>query len=337
MPLNANHTCSASYVRLIVQLLDQLGHDGQGLARTAGIDAGALMAPDGWIPNARSTALWREAREATGDEGFGLAVAARLGPESFSLLGHSMMLGRNLGEAYRRVARDLHLLGDLFEIRVEDEQDKTALVLAVRPGKVATLECIDTALAAILVSGRRLCADPGLIPLAVEMSRPPPLDPLPFGRLFGCRPRFGMGHDRLLFGQADMARPVYSGHPALAEIFDRQVANRRDDSLADRLRRRLAATLPQGVPSLETLAAELGMSPRTLHRRLTEAGLNYRQLLDDTRRELARDYVSLGGLSKQSISERLGFAEPASFSRAWRRWQAATSSGSRDERAMGQG
>lgn len=321
MPLNANHTCSASYVRLIVQLLDQLGHDGPGLARKAGIDARALLAPDGWIPNAQSTALWREARDATGDEGFGLAVAAQLGPESFSLLGHSMMLGRNLGEAYRRAARDLHLLGDLFEIRVEEDKDNTALVLAMQPGKLATLECIDAALAAILVSGRRLCADPGLIPLAVEMSRPPPLHPLAFESLLGCRPRFGMRHNRLLFRQSDMDRPVYSGHPALAEIFDRQIAHLKDDSLANRLRRRLVTSLPLGVPNLDDLAAELGMSPRTLHRRLTEAGLNYRQLLDDTRRELARDYLAHGGFSKQRISELLGFAEPASFSRARRRWE----------------
>lgn len=324
MSLSANHTCAASYVRLIVQLLDRLGHDGQGLARKAGIDPQVLAAADGWIPNAQSVALWREARAATGDEGFGLAVAAQLGPESFSLLGHSLMLGRNLGESYRRAARDLHLLGDLFEIRVEEGAEATALLFAVQPGKMATCECIDAGLAAILVTGRRLCADPGLVPLAVEMSRPPPADPLPFEHLFGCRPRFGMRRDRLLFSRADMARPVYSGHPALAEIFDRQVANRKVDSLAGRLRRRLVAALPQGAPSLETLAAELGMSPRTLHRRLAEAGLNYRQLLDDTRRELAHDYLAHGGFSKQRIAELLGFAEPASFSRAWRRWRAET-------------
>lgn len=320
---DTDRCCAVSYVRLIVQLLDQLGHDGKGLARKAGIDAQALQASDGWIPNSQSMALWREGRAATGDESFGLAVAALLGPESFSLLGHSMMLGLNLLEAYVRAARDLRLLGDLFEIHIRATRGDTTVMLTVRRGHTATLECIDAALGAILVTGRRLCADSSLAPLAVDMCRPPPTDPSPFERLFGCMPRFSRSCNQLVFSPTDMDRPVHSGHQGLAEIFDRQIALLKDDSLVNRLRRRLMTSLAQGVPSLETLAAELGMSPRTLHRRLGEAGTSYRQLLDDTRRQLAHDYLAQGGFSKQRISELLGFSEPASFSRAWRRWEGA--------------
>ncbi|MDD3518737.1 MAG: AraC family transcriptional regulator [Chromatiales bacterium] len=315
-----NHACTASYVRLIVQLLDQTGHDGQALARRAGIDERALQAADGWISNARVMTLWRDARAVTGNEGFGLAVAGGMGPESFALLGHSLMLGRTLGEAYRRAARDLHLLGDLFDILIEDHGDAVHLRLQVNHGEQATPECIDAGLAAILVTGRRLCADPELKPLRVEMRRPAPADVAPFVQLFGCPIAFDATEDRLSFDPADMARPVFSGHPALAEIFDRQVAACTDDGIVGRLRRRMIAALADGVPTLETLAAELHVSPRTLHRRLADEGHRFRQLLDETRRELAGDYVRRTDLPLNRIADLLGFAEAASFSRAYRRW-----------------
>ena len=71
---------------------------------------------------------------------------------------------------------------------------------------------------------------------------------------------------------------------------------------------------------LEECAAQLGISSRTLRRRLQERGLSYQDIADSVRADFARSYLESSRLSIECIAERLGFSEPTSFSRAFRRW-----------------
>jgi len=83
---------------------------------------------------------------------------------------------------------------------------------------------------------------------------------------------------------------------------------------------RLLAHSETGRAPAEVVAASLGLSRRTLMRRLAEAGLNYRELVDAELKTRARRWLDSGALSKAEISERLGFADVTGFSRACRRW-----------------
>jgi AraC-like DNA-binding protein len=83
---------------------------------------------------------------------------------------------------------------------------------------------------------------------------------------------------------------------------------------------RLLAHSETGRAPAEVVAASLGLSRRTLMRRLAEAGLSYRELVDAELKSRARRWLDSGALSKAEISERLGFADVTGFSRACRRW-----------------
>jgi AraC-like DNA-binding protein len=83
---------------------------------------------------------------------------------------------------------------------------------------------------------------------------------------------------------------------------------------------RLLARSETGRVPVEVAAASLGLSRRTLIRRLADAGLNYRELVDAELKARARRWLDSGALSKAEISERLGFADLTGFSRACRRW-----------------
>ena len=82
----------------------------------------------------------------------------------------------------------------------------------------------------------------------------------------------------------------------------------------------LASLLPKGPPHRDDVAAQLMMSERTLQRRLAEEGTSFTNLVDDTRRELARQSLSAGELSLKMLSFQLGFSEPSAFYRACKRW-----------------
>jgi AraC-like DNA-binding protein len=78
--------------------------------------------------------------------------------------------------------------------------------------------------------------------------------------------------------------------------------------------------LPDGEPKRDQIAGELGMSERTLQRRLEQEGTSFIQLMDDTRRELAEQYLGRLQLSLAQAAYLLGFADQSSFFRACRRW-----------------
>ena len=98
----------------------------------------------------------------------------------------------------------------------------------------------------------------------------------------------------------------------------------------DRTRLALVELLPTGRGSLDATAARLSVSPRTLHRRLSEEGTSYRRVLDATRRELAELYLEQPTTTSHEASMLLGYQNPRSFRRAIRDWR-------RDDRALAEG
>ena len=86
----------------------------------------------------------------------------------------------------------------------------------------------------------------------------------------------------------------------------------------------LCRLLPQGEPKREMVAQTLHLSQRTLQRRLQEEGTSFQALLDDTRRELAEQYLAQPRMTLLEIAYLLGFADPSNFFRAFRRWFDAT-------------
>jgi len=78
--------------------------------------------------------------------------------------------------------------------------------------------------------------------------------------------------------------------------------------------------LSSGDPSIDRVARQLGMSRQTLYRRLKTEGVTFEGILDAKRRSLAVRYLGLNGLSVKAAAYKLGFSEPAAFSRAFKRW-----------------
>jgi AraC-like DNA-binding protein len=92
--------------------------------------------------------------------------------------------------------------------------------------------------------------------------------------------------------------------------------------------------VPQGEPRREVVAQTLHLSQRTLQRRLQEEGTSYQQLLDDTRRELAEQYLGQVDLTLLEVAYLLGFADPSNFFRAFRRWFGETPGEYRSRRGL---
>ena len=96
------------------------------------------------------------------------------------------------------------------------------------------------------------------------------------------------------------------------------------DSLVDRVQSIITNEFRGGDPSLDRIADQLGLTPRTLQRKLHELGTSHNELLDHMRRQLAMRYLREPEMAICEVAYLLGFSESSSFHRAFKRWTGVT-------------
>jgi AraC-like DNA-binding protein len=121
-----------------------------------------------------------------------------------------------------------------------------------------------------------------------------------------------------------LAKPLASADPFLLPRFVEAMvdllANMPSNDLVEQVKRRIQVLLGSGDMSEERIAVPMNISPRHLRRKLNLFGTSYELLVDEVRKEGAIRMISQGQLSLTSIAYELGFLDPSSFTRAFRRW-----------------
>lgn len=146
---------------------------------------------------------------------------------------------------------------------------------------------------------------------------------------FGCPVYFGSGRDAILVSETSLDAPNRLGDATIAGFFDQHLEQAldvlsSDDHLEQRVRRIVSRLLSEGVPTLSFVAGELGISARTLQRRLADQGHSYQGLVDLARKDLAQRLLRETRYSLGEIAFLTGFAEQSGFNRAFKRWAGET-------------
>ena len=307
----------------VLQGARRAGRADAALLARIGVPAGARGDAAHPIPIADfSRALRRLSRELR-DEFFGL------GPQpvplgSLAVVMRQLVACATLGEAlplglqlYRRIHPPLPL-------RLRLDGDTARL-------EVHGLASADRAFACMLLYGALSIARwlvGQMLPLRwahMASAAPDPRWPAddPF---FGAPTTYGQPLAAIGFDAAWLHRPVVQGRDTLPAFLRDAPGNlmrphAAAPSVIDRVRLRLHRCAPeQPPPSLTELARSLGVSPRSLRRRLQDQGLSYRQLKDEARRDIALQWLAASNLPLTEIGDRLGFSDPSTFHRAFRRW-----------------
>jgi AraC-like DNA-binding protein len=159
----------------------------------------------------------------------------------------------------------------------------------------------------------------------VRVTCPIALEPVDAYRdFFGVEPVIS-SELSLTFSAADAHRPFLTASDALWASFEPELQRRTSKldaqkSMTDRTGSMLLECLPSGEVTLQQAARRLGVSSRTLQRRLTEEGVTFRNVVQTTRERLAQHYLSKTALPHREISFLLGYDEPSSFFRAFHDW-----------------
>lgn len=298
--------------------------DGSALFRRAGMDPDRLRDPNARYPLNAMQRLWTLATAATGDECFGLEVAQAWHPTTFHALGYSALASETLRGALQRMVRYGRVVTTGARLELQQNGDEvTVKLLGSLPDDQMVPASIDAGVASIVIlcrQGRGGRVDP----VHVRLSRAEPACSSRLQAFFGCPVDFGAPENSLVFSVTDLDAQLPTANPVLLRVNEQvltdYLARLERSEVTVQVQARLIQLLPSGEVDESSIARALNLSLRSMQRKLKARGVSFRKLLDDTRRQLAEQYLKDSTLSVSEIAYLLGFAEVSSFSRAFRRW-----------------
>jgi AraC-like DNA-binding protein len=320
-------TVSAGVASALLDLAAAKGADAAMLTRNAGIEPGALGDPDGRVPMASYVRLMRAAKTAVQDPALGLHFGEAYEMRDISVVGVAAAPAGNISGGLgplNRFARLAVEAGHHGEERFRlVERGKEVWLEDRRSDPDAFHELTESTFARIVTTMRRSGAAGLLRKVHFTHSAPAYRDE--YQRIFGVPLQFrsrwnALGFDREMLGRAVAAPPGYL-HGVMTKHAETLLGKLdRDKSFAHRVEQELTMLLPAGGGSAEAVAAKLSMSRQTLFRRLKAEGSSFERLSRELKTRLAVEYLRNGRTPIAQAAHQLGFADRASFSKAFKRW-----------------
>ena len=335
MSTDAQHSIPAVHALHLVELVRRWDVSPEELLAPLGLRAEALADPGARLPVRVIEALVEQARRLTGEPGLGFFLGLQMRVSSHGYLGFAAMTSATVRDALEIAVRFAPTRTGAIALRLAVDGARAALVME-ESADFGTAR--DVVVLSLLVGvwqiGRALTGRELAGSADVRWPEPPY-----FARFRHVLPgvvRFGQPVHQLVFDAAVLELPLNMADPA-AERLAREQCERELEALgagagiAAAVRRALAdpggaggAGGAGGFRGLEQVARALAMSPRTLKRKLAEAGASFSGLLDEQRRDRALLLLRDGALTLDAIAERLGYSDVANFTRAFRRWTGTT-------------
>jgi AraC-like DNA-binding protein len=318
-----SHTILARFPLLLLERAERMGADRAALLRRSGLTEANLTEPDARIAARRHWDLWRNVIEQLPDPALGVRLGAQVHIRQAGLVGYAMLHSESLDHAIERMIRYERILEDTTYLAREVDGDRVRLVVDEPLPLVGLRQPIEADVAAMVTCFREITGVRRL-PLKVCLPYPRPTDLVPYRDVLGEAIEFDAKRATIVFAAEDMALPVVAQDDTLCsyldEHADRVLADLTSHSYAERVQRVLWEQMSEGQPTIKTVARALGASTRTLQRRLREEGVGFAELLDTFRRRMAAELLQRHDLAVYEIAFLLGYSEPSTFFRAFRRW-----------------
>lgn len=321
--LTADASVSVSWINTLLLAAERQGLAREQVLRHAGVRS--ELRPDARLPIDDITRLWRAAAELTDDPGFGLKAGCLVGPGSFNVVSFILLSSTSLRDAIAQVQKFQRLISDGGRFQLVPAQLHSWLIYHPQQGDLAFSPHQIEAVLAAVISFSRWLSGRAVNPTRVQLGHAQ-LGPLTgYREVFQTEVDFGQAFSGLQFDNAVLDRELPQADPELAALHRdhasaRMAALCTPPAFADQVRRWLAANLAPRVPELGVAAGQFGLSERVFARRLQADGLNYRQLIDEVRKEKACQAVAGSADAFASIAAALGFSEASAFNRAFKRW-----------------
>ena len=318
---------SALFVR---KMLDQAPEamNRADLLQIAGVPEDQLTNPDFLVPVRKYFSLIERIADDDGPRiKFHIRAASTMTCEDYGAVGLAWKTAPHLMTAFERLERYSRLfVGDVSQYQMEEMGEFTRWsMLRALPRERGMLLSNE----ATLVTFMSLCRQamgPEFAPVSVHYRHDAVGCPDAFEQYFQSPVEFGAEFDGYVFRTEDLMKPTRLADVGVWSFLDneieRQLSDREGaDSLEARVRAEISLALSDGLPPVSVISEKLGLSPRTLQRRLSDVGVSYQALVDQSRHMLAQKLLRETRYSLAEVAFLTGFSEQSAFNRAFRRWE----------------
>jgi AraC-like DNA-binding protein len=301
-------------------------------AREAGMDVSSLRALQGDEPWSERRRIWNQIMRAVRVDGFPIRVAQRFSTGEIGPLGMAARVAPDLRGAFLRLLHHQHVLTGTTFARMHDEVGRGTAILELLPVEGNDLggRCRREMMIASALRLARDLTGVWVRPRRVCFSHAKPRDSREHDAFFASEIRFDAGYDGLEFDRDTLAIPLPGADSDLSHFLVEHLRAVTGDpaavsaTLEGRLRQAICRRLGHQTPAMDAFAQELGMSTRTLRRRLLDQGTSYHSILDRVRREFADELLSDPDHKVAEVAFLLGFSDASAFHRAYVRWTGST-------------
>jgi AraC-like DNA-binding protein len=319
MPLT--HLATATI--MVWKLLIDHGHDPEILFREKGIDPDLMKRPEARVNYKKFVSLWEKTAEKIKDPCVGLRSAEYWHPSYLNALGYAWLASRTLREALERLVSYLRIVTEGTEIYIRESPEGLIVELAFKLGPVQPSVVVDSQIA-ILMAMCRANYGRNLKPVIVHIVHEAPPCSEKYEAYFDSKVVFNSNMNSITFSIEDVEQPLSSSNPYLAEVNDqiiiKYMAKLEVEDITNRVQVKIIDNLPSGKVTDEKISSMLYMSVRTLQRRLQKEGTTFHTVLNETRNDLAKQYIKDPSIRLEEIAFLLGFSEYSVFSKAFKRW-----------------
>ncbi len=255
----------------------------------------------------------------------GLAVGASVTMADLGPLGYAAGASPTVGHAFALLARYLSVFAHANVVRLHTGNEVAVLSYS-HTERYPGLHQQDVELAVGFLRKMVVSlAGEGADPIRVDFAHPRPAYSRRLEDYFGCRAHFDAGDNRLHYRRTTLDLENPESDPSLLEALEFYLAarlkeRRIEDDLLEKVKHFISISLGSSGPAIGAVAEILGMSQRTLQRRLADVDVVFSDLVDEVRRTAALDYVRFTDVHLTEIALLLGYSELSAFSRAFRRW-----------------
>lgn len=307
--------------------------DAAAIARRHGLPATAIEQPAVSVAPRTLRALCDEVGARLGDPALGVHVALANPRGTYGVTEFAFRSAPTLRDALSRLVRYQTLVNDLVRhtFRVDERSGVFAQRFPGEPlggGRYGN----EYALAIVVSMGREITGVRWPV-VRAWLAHPAPGQPSPeLAQFLGTEQiEHGAGHNAIEIASGVLDLPVLTHDPALLAAVDRIAPllgpPADDESIVARTSSEIHRALPKGEVQISAIAPQVGLTARTLQRRLAAAGTSFQQLVDDVRRRLVLALLESTSHPLDEIAARAGYSDVRALKRSFRRWTGVTPAG----------
>jgi AraC-like DNA-binding protein len=313
----------ARVVSLYVDRVVGWGVSRAALLHDARVREEQLSDPEARVPVSGVIRLWRAIASHVADPTVGLRLGSDTRAKEFGLVGYTMVCSPTLHAALKRLDRYERVVSQTLNVELTTSGEATWVRLEAQSALAAFRPAADARLSSLLAVIREITDGP-IDPIAVQLPYRKPEDVQPYEQFYRGPLEFGTLGTAILLNNSDLERRIVACDETLLHYLDvlgeqMAAALSTDPTVSERVRSALWPVLQDGAPTAGRVARTLGMSTRTLQRRLRAEGETFAGVLARLRGDMAPALLRDGRLAVSEVAFLLGYEDPSSFRRAFRR------------------